>query len=230
MDELRQRCALLEGSNDALNNKVIAYERRVAELEKFQHDYRKAWGALNPDELPVVCRAEKDLLERDPVAFMQKNHDAVFCRERMEEQRKDFVERLGIFEVNAKLSESTCSGLEEEVAILRLQLVDQKNQAAIHIQRVDMLEEDLAVTRYHLKISNMLGLLAGERMGGLQRSVAELTDENRRLWLDLSVASVVRSEARSLPVESEFVCTRSDLDSVAASLYGQINELRARRK
>ena len=228
MEELKERCLVLEGRNDVLSEKVAGYERRVAELENFEQEHRKAWGALNADELSLLCRAEKTLLEQDPVAFMQKNHDAVFCRERMEAQRQEFFGRAAALEAKAADSERAVPRLEEEIGILRRRLADQKNQTAIQTSRVESLEQELAVVQYQLKTSNVLWMRAGEGMDSLQRLVAVLTEENRRLQ---ATASSERTEVQpSQPAGSEFVCTRSDLDSVVASLYGQINELRAARR
>jgi chromosome segregation ATPase len=229
MEELNERCLVLEGRNDVLSEKVATYERRVAELEKFEQEHRRAWGALNADEIVIISRAEKALLEQDPVAFMQKNHDAVFCRERMEAQRAAFAERVAELEAKATSSERAVPKLEEEIGILRRRLADQKNQTARQTQRAESLEQELAVTQYQLKTSNVLWMRAGEGMDSLQRLVTALTEENRRLQ-QATVLSERTDVQPSQPVGSEFVCTRSDLDSVVASLYGQINELRAARR
>ena len=229
MDELKERCLVLEGRNDVLSEKVVAYERRVAELEKFKQEHQMVWGALNADELLILSRAEKALLEQDPAAFMQKNNDAVFCRERMEAMKQDYIGRVAALEAKATNAERLVPRLEEEIGILRRRFADQKNQTAIQTQRVESLEQELAVAQYQLKTSNVLWMRAGEGMDSLQRLVTVLKEENQRLQ-SVSASSSQAELPPSQPVEPGFVCTRSDLDSVVASLYGQINELRAARK
>ena len=78
----------MEGRNDVLTEKLLACETRIRKLEEYRSQHQKVWGALSAEELTIFTNAGKLLLQQDPVAFMEKNHNAIFNRKVIEENKE----------------------------------------------------------------------------------------------------------------------------------------------
>jgi hypothetical protein len=156
MDEWKERCFAVEGRNDVLTEKLLVYEVRIKELEEFRSEHQRVWGALLPEELVMFAHADKLLIQQDPVAFMERNHDAIFNRKIIEENKEHYVSELARITRKLEIAEAGVPALEEELAALKRRLSDQKNQTVIQTQRADYMEQELAVCQYQLKTSSHL--------------------------------------------------------------------------
>ena len=209
--------------------KILAYELRIKELEEFKSQHHKVWGALSVEELAIFARADTLLIQQDPVAFMERNHDAIFNRKVIEENKERYCLELARITRNLEIAEAGVPALEEELAALKRRLSDQKNQTAIQIQRVDSLEQELAVCQYQLKISNVQWMEAGKRADALESAMAILAVENESMKARLTrVVRAPQAEVSQPVVQNGSICVQADVDSVVVSLYSRIVELRAK--
>lgn len=160
----------------------MAHDARLKELTEFRYDYQRAWGVLSADELAMFARTEHRLLmERNPVAFMERVHDAVFNRKIMEENKAQYSKDLERMLKRVEAAESRVPVLENEVAVMKAGLMREKTQTTIQTQRVDALEQELAICRYQLKLVNMQWVESGKQVSMLEQSMASLARENERI-------------------------------------------------
>lgn len=154
-------------------------DARLKELEKFKQDYELAWGALSPEEVAALARTEKKLqLEHNPVEFIKQVHDAVLSRNAIEVIRTKHA--LEMEKMAQKVSEAAASvpELKAEMASLQSRLMKEQHQATAQAQKVDVLEQELAVCRYQLKMMNMQWLDTGKKLSHAQQMIASLRMEN----------------------------------------------------
>jgi chromosome segregation ATPase len=227
MDEWKEKCFAIQGRNDVLSEKLLACETRVRELEEFRTRYQNVWGALTADELIMFAHADKELLEHSPARFMERNHDAIFNRKIIEENKERYGVEMDRMSKNLEIAKASVPALEEEVAALKRRLTDQKQQTAIQLQRVESLEQELAVDQYQLKLGEVQWMKAGENIKALERSVERLTAENESMKARVSRV-IARVPVEPLVVQNGPVCMQVDVDSVAVSLYARIKELQAK--
>ena len=215
----------MEGRNDVLTEKLLACETRVRELEEYKSQHQNVWGALSAEELTIFAKAGKLLLQQDPVAFMEKNHDAIFNRKVIEENKVRYGIEMKSMTLKLETAKARVPALEEEVAVLKRKLLDQKQQTKLQFQRAESLEEELAVAEYQLKMCNMRWMEAGNEVGVLEQSVERLKVENESLKAR-STRVPVRVPVAS--VQNSTISFQDEVDCVTMSLYAKIKELKAK--
>lgn len=172
---------------------------------------------------------------------MARNQDAIFNRGVIEANLAQHRAELEAMRQRVRAVEE--GGLQVELAVVRRQLEDQRDQAVLQTQRARRMEAELDAVRSDLRANNLNWKRTGEEKAALEAQVAALGADVARLERELAAA---RAEVQALRADAEGAIRAEyatllqkaeeehrkrkmvDVDCVIASLNRQISDLRAK--
>lgn len=243
--ELRDRLIQSDARNYVLSEKLTACESQMDALRMFKEHHDKVWGALTVDEVVLLSRAERGLLEQNPEGFLVQINDALFGRTAVEKVK---TECRGVTESaleRVRLAEGETAKTRDELDQAREALSQQRQQTQAHIERVKSTEARLAAMHKKWTDCNEGWRRTSEENDALRLRVRVLTEANEAIQTKLAAVSsksdALRAdpewatlaadyEARLAAMEAEFNARhRAEIDCVAASLYERIKTLKRSR-
>ena len=215
-------------------------------LEEFQEKFRMAWGALEPDEVVMFGRMDKELLQNDPSRFMERYHDAIFNRGEMDRKKRAYEMSLSEMQAKMEAAQKGIPQMAEALAAAKDRLDRSHDQVAIQMQKVRVLEEELAVVKLELKTTINHWQQTGKEKQQFESKVQRLQKSNDTLQTELDArmkeAEGLRTDAQRFVKEeyetklngaqeqfrSQLSQHKTDLTKASCNLQEQIRELKTK--
>ena len=225
----RKRANMESTSDDALS------QARIKELEVFKLNFQRVWGALSVEEVALLAKTERVMLEQNPGGYLSKLHDALFSRKSIEDAKAKHRAEMDAMTERVRLAEENVPRMKEELTKAQRLLSDQTQLQAQHSR---VLEEKLAIAQQDLQRCESNWRHTGQQKEALEAKVTVL--EREKSATDAEVARLKaevttlhaddnlkrlteahRAEMIRLQAECE-ARRKADLGAMAASLYEQM--------